>query len=45
VPMRVQLLYHGTRKLRSLKWLFGFWRGHVHRTTIDPSARQFGFPA
>jgi len=27
------------------KWLFGFWRGHVHLTTIEPSTRQLGFPA
>ena len=28
-------------------WLFGFWRGadSSHRTTIEPSTRQFGLPA
>jgi hypothetical protein len=26
--------------------LFGFWRGLApHRTTIEPSTRQFGLPA
>jgi len=27
------------------KWLIGFWWGELHRTTIEPSTRQFGFPA
>ena len=27
-------------------WIFGFWRGRAsHRTTIEPSTRQFGLPA
>ncbi len=26
-------------------WLFGFWRGESHLTTIDPSTRQLGLPA
>ena len=27
-------------------WFIGFWRGlPAHRTTIDPSTRQFGLPA
>jgi hypothetical protein len=25
--------------------LFGFQRGRAHRTTIEPSTRQFGLPA
>jgi hypothetical protein len=27
-------------------WFFGIWRGlPAHRTTIEPSTRQFGLPA
>jgi len=28
-----------------LQWLIGFWWGELHRTTIEPSTRQFGLPA
>ena len=30
----------------TVRWLIGFWRGEaLHRTTIEPSTRQFGLPA
>jgi len=29
----------------NVSWLIGFWWGELHRTTIEPSTRQFGLPA
>ena len=36
----------GQTPYERLKRLFGIWRGlRPHRTTIEPSTRQFGLPA
>jgi glycosyl hydrolase family 25 len=41
--LATSLATSGSEKLKN--WLIGFWRGELHLTTIDPSTRQFGFPA
>ena len=46
-PKRTLKIVHDvSRQPLEDKWLFGFWRGPgAHRTTIEPSTRQFGLPA
>jgi len=43
VPQRAP---DGLPVLSYSNWFFGIWRGlRPHRTTIEPSTRQFGLPA
>ena len=42
-PLATQML--GDLGADVVKRLFGFWRGLVHLTTIDPKTRQLGLPA